>query len=153
MTPGDEKQGKRSEAPLTPGMLQTRNLEMTPPNDRVYSDSHEWHKLEGDTLTIGITSFAVDQLTDLTFVEMKPVGTAITAGDIVGEVESVKTTSDIYCFADGEVIEVNGALSDNPGIVNEDPYEKGWLVRLKVTDPTGLDGLMSAQTYAAEHAG
>lgn len=126
---------------------------MTPPNDRVYSESHEWHKLEGDTLTIGITSFAVDQLTDLTFVEMKPAGTAVSAGDIVGEVESVKTTSDVYCFAGGEVVEVNAALSENPGLVNEDPYEKGWLIRLKVTDPSGLDRLMNAQTYAAEHAG
>ena len=125
----------------------------TPPADRKYSQSHEWHKLEGDTLTIGISAFAVDQLTDLTFVEMKPAGTAISAGDMIGEVESVKTTSDIYCFVEGEVVEVNGDLAENPGLVNEDPYERGWMVKVKVSDPSGLENLMDAQTYAAEHAG
>lgn len=125
----------------------------TPPPDRKYAESHEWHKIEGDTLTIGISAFAVDQLTDLTFIEMKQPGTAVSAGEVIGEVESVKTTSDVYCFADGEVIEVNAELAENPGLVNEDPYEKGWLVRVKVADPSGLDGLLDAETYAAEHAG
>ena len=119
----------------------------TPPSDRKYSDSHEWHKLDGDVLTLGITSFAVDQLTDLTFVEMKPSGTEIGAGDAVGEVESVKTTSDIYCAVAGEVLESNEALNDNPGLVNEDPYGAGWLVKIRVTDASGLDSLMDADTY------
>ncbi|USN99142.1 MAG: glycine cleavage system protein GcvH [Phycisphaeraceae bacterium] len=123
----------------------------TPPADRKYAESHEWHKLDGDTLTIGISAFAVDQLTDLTFIEMKEPGTHLSPGDVAGEVESVKTTSDVYCFAEGDVIEANAALADNPGLVNEDPYEKGWLVKVKVTDPSGLDALMDADTYAAEH--
>ena len=125
----------------------------TPPADRKYSESHEWHKLDGDVLTLGITSFAVDQLTDLTFVEMKPAGTEIGAGDAVGEVESVKTTSDIYSGVAGEVLEVNAALDDNPGLVNEDPYGAGWLIKLKVSDAGGMDSLMDAETYTNEHAG
>ena len=125
----------------------------TPPDDRKYSESHEWHKLEGDVLTLGITSFAVDQLTDLTFVEMKPAGTEIAAGDGVGEVESVKTTSDIYCAVAGEVLESNSDLDGNPGLVNEDPYGKGWLVKIRVSDASGLDGLMDAGSYASAHGG
>jgi len=121
------------------------------PNDRVYTESHEWHKLEGKTLTIGLTQYAVDQLTDVTYVEMKPAGTEIGAGDAVGEVESVKTTSDVYSAVAGVVREVNPALADNPGLVNEDPYGGGWLVRLAVADTGALDGLMDARAYAAKH--
>lgn len=124
----------------------------TPPSDRKYSESHEWHKLDGDVLTLGITAFAVDQLTDLTFVEMKPAGTTIEAGETVGEVESVKTTSDIYSAVGGEVVEANGALEDNPGLVNEDPYGEGWLIKIRISDQAALDGLMDAETYVSEHA-
>ncbi len=122
------------------------------PSDRVYTESHEWHKLEGETLTIGLTRFAVDQLTDVTYVEMKAVGTEIGAGDSVGEVESVKTTSDVYSAASGTIAETNAALEENPGLINDDPYGAGWLVRLSVTDKSGLDVLMDAQAYAAQHA-
>jgi glycine cleavage system H protein len=126
---------------------------MASPTDRVYSESHEWHKLEGGTLTLGLTQFAVDALTDVTYVQMKPVGTKFKAGDIVGEVESVKTTSDIYCFADGEISEVNKALADDPGLLNSDPYGKGWLIKVKVTGKAGLDGLKNAAAYDAAHPG
>ena len=122
------------------------------PSDRKYSESHEWHKLEGDTLTLGITAFAADQLTDVTFAEMKPAGTQIAAGDGVGEAESVKTTSDIYCSVAGEITEVNSELEANPGLINDDPFEAGWLIRVKVSDASGLDGLMDAAAYDA-HAG
>src|ERR1043165_5597571 len=98
---------------------------MASPNDRQYSSSHEWHKVEGDTLTLGITRFAVDALTDVTYVEMKKPGTKLKAGDAVGEVESVKTTSDIYCAVAGEITEVNKALTDDPSLINSDPYGKG----------------------------
>lgn len=125
----------------------------TPPDDRKYSESHEWHKLDGDVLTLGITAFAVDQLTDLTFVEMKPAGTELAAGDAVGEVESVKTTSDIYSGVAGEVIEANTDLDANPGLVNEDPYGAGWLVKIKVSDASGMDSLMDSATYTSQHAG
>lgn len=123
-----------------------------PPTDRVYSESHEWHKLEGSMLTLGLTQFAVDQLTDVTYVEMKPVGHKFKAGDPVGEVESVKTTSDIYCAADGEVAEVNKAVVDDPSLINSDPYGKGWLIKIKVADPSGLKSLMDAANYGKQYA-
>jgi glycine cleavage system H protein len=124
---------------------------MASPTDRVYSASHEWHKLEGDIVTLGLTQFAVDQLTDVTYVEMKKPGFAFTAGGMVGEVESVKTTSDIYCFVDGEIIETNPALADNPGLLNSDPYGKGWLIKARVKSKDGLSRCMDAAKYDAAH--
>lgn len=124
---------------------------MASPADRKYSETHEWHKLEGDVLTLGITQHAVDQLTDITFVQMKPVGTKIAAGGAVGEVESVKTTSDIYCAAGGEIVEVNKSLGDDPAQINSDPYGKGWLLKLKVSDQGGLGKLMDAGAYDAKN--
>ncbi|MBS0188770.1 MAG: glycine cleavage system protein GcvH [Planctomycetes bacterium] len=124
---------------------------MASPADRTYSESHEWHKVEGDTLTLGISRFAVDALTDITYVQMKKVGTKFKAGDVVGEVESVKTTSDIYCFVGGEITEVNAALTDNPGLINEDPYGKGWLLKAKITDRAGLSKLVDASAYDKAH--
>lgn len=124
---------------------------MASPADRVYSETHEWHKLEGDTLTLGLSRFAVDALTDITFVGMKPKGTKVSPGGIVGEVESVKTTSDVYSAAGGEIIEVNAALTDDPSLVNSDPYGKGWLVKVRVSDKGGLSALMNAQKYDAAH--
>jgi glycine cleavage system H protein len=124
---------------------------MASPTDRVYSRTHEWHKLDGGTLTLGLTRFAVDSLTDLTYVQIKPPGTKFKAGDAIGEVESVKTTSDVYCACDGEILEINPALAAEPGLVNTDPYEKGWLARIKVTNTAGLDSCMKAAAYDAEH--
>ena len=123
----------------------------TPPADRVYSESHEWHKLEANTLTLGLTQFAVDQLTDVTFVEMKGAGTKFSPGDSIGEVESVKTTSDIYCAVPGEVVEVNKAVADDPSLINSDPYGKGWLVKIRVSDPAGLKNLMDAAAYSKQY--
>jgi glycine cleavage system H protein len=124
----------------------------TPPNDRVYSESHEWHKLEGETLTLGLTQFAVDQLTDVTYVEMKAAGFKFKPGDVIGEVESVKTTSDVYCSVAGEISEVNKALTTDPSLLNSDPYGKGWLVKIRVSDPAGLSGLLDAAAYGKQYA-
>jgi glycine cleavage system H protein len=124
---------------------------MANPADRVYSESHEWHKVEGDTLTLGLTQFAVDALTDVTYVEMKKAGTKFKAGEVIGEVESVKTTSDIYCGVSGEILETNAALSDDPGLLNKDPYGKGWLAKIKIADKAGLSKLMDAKTYDSKH--
>lgn len=121
------------------------------PSDRTYSQSHEWHKVDGDILTLGVTRFAVDALTDVTYVEMKKAGTKIKAGDTVGEVESVKTTSDIYSAAEGEIIEVNSALSDDPSLINTDPYGAGWLVKLRLTNKAGLEALSKADAYDAQY--
>jgi len=124
---------------------------MSSPDDRRYSETHEWHKLDGDTLTLGLTQFAVDELTDVTYVEMKPVGTTIEAGGEVGEVESVKATSDVYCAAPGEVIEVNEKLSEDPSLLNSDPMEDGWLCKIKVSDASALESLMDAAAYDNQH--
>ncbi|HMN42033.1 MAG TPA: glycine cleavage system protein GcvH [Phycisphaerales bacterium] len=124
---------------------------MAVPADRTYSESHEWHKVEGGTVTLGLTQFAVDQLTDVTFVEMKPVGFKFQAGTTIGEVESVKTTSDIYCAAGGEIAEVNTAVVADPSLINSDPYGKGWLVKVRVTDPAGLSKLMDAAAYGKQY--
>ncbi len=126
---------------------------MASPTDRVYSDSHEWHKVEGDTLTLGLSKFAVDQLTDVTYAEMKAPGFKFKAGESVGEVESVKATSDVYCACAGEVIEVNKAVKDDPSLLNTDAYAKGWLVKIKITDKSGLSNLMDSKTYDAKYAG
>jgi len=120
---------------------------MSSPSDRRYAESHEWHKLAGHVVTLGISKFAVNELTDVTYVEVKPVGTRISPGDTIGEVESVKATSEIYSAVGGEIVEINRALSDDPSILNRDPYEAGWLCRIKVTDTTPLDALMAQPTY------
>lgn len=117
------------------------------PTDRRYAESHEWHLPEGDLIVIGITQFAVDQLTDVTFAEMKPEGTTVDAGEEIGEVESVKTSSDIYSGVAGEIVEVNTALADDPSILNSDPFGEGWLVKLRPEDPSAIESLMDAATY------
>jgi glycine cleavage system H protein len=119
---------------------------MASPADNLYSATHEWHKVQGDTCTIGITRYAVDALTDVTYVNTKPVGTKVAAGGIIGEVESVKTTGDVYSAVAGEITEVNKGLADNPALLNTDPYAN-WLVKLKISDRSGLDKLISAEAY------
>lgn len=120
---------------------------MSSPGDCRYSESHEWFRLEGDIVTIGITQHAADELTDITYVEMAPTGSAIDAGGSLGEVESVKTTAEVISAVGGEVKEVNEALAADPSILNNDPYQAGWLVKITVTDSSPLDGLMDSATY------
>jgi glycine cleavage system H protein len=118
------------------------------PNDVKYAQSDEWLRVDGDTATLGISDYAQDALNDLTYTEfLKEVGESIDAGDAVAEVESVKATSEIYCPVAGEIIEVNTALEDDPELVNSDPYGEGWLVKIKVTDDSGLAELMDADAY------
>jgi glycine cleavage system H protein len=117
------------------------------PNDRRYLATHEWHKLDGDIVTIGLTQFAVDELTDITFVTFPKVGQAFTAGQRFGEIESVKATSDLYTGVGGSVTEINAELTANPGLVNTDPYGKGWLVRVKATKPDEINQLLEADAY------
>lgn len=125
---------------------------MATPADRVYAESHEWHKVEGDVITLGLTQFAVDQLTDVTYVEMREAGHSFDAGDPIGEVESVKTTSDVYPAVAGEIIEVNPAVVADPSLLNSDPYGRGWLVKIKVTDAAGLKKCVDAAAYDAKNA-
>jgi glycine cleavage system H protein len=123
---------------------------MASPEDRRYLESHEWHKVDGDLITIGISQFAVDELTDITFLEIT-AGGQISAGDPIGEVESVKATSDLYTGISGEVVEINSELADHPELINEDPYHNGWMLKIKPSDPAELDVLLSAADYDAKH--
>lgn len=120
---------------------------MSVPTDRKYLKSHEWHKLEGDVVTIGITQFAADELTDVTYVSLPKVGTKFAANDRFGEIESVKATSDLYTGVSGEVIEVNSGLNNDPATVNTDPFEAGWMIKLRTTSPSDLDALLDADAY------
>ena len=122
----------------------------SPANCR-YTESHEWHRTEGDTVVLGITQFAVNNLTDVTYVNMKPAGTKLKAGDAVGEVESVKATSDVYSAVGGEIVAVNAALNDDPSLVNTDPYGKGWLVKIKAADTSPLNALMDGKAYDGKY--
>jgi glycine cleavage system H protein len=120
---------------------------MSVPTDRRYLASHEWHKLEGDICTIGITKFAADELTDITFVSLPKVGAAVTAGKPFGEVESVKATSDLYAGVSGTVTEVNTKLNDSPELVNNDSFDGGWMIKVKVSDAAQHAALLSAGDY------
>lgn len=120
------------------------------PAELKYAASHEWARLEGDVVTVGITDHAQDALGDLVYVELPDVGKQVTAGDEAGVVESVKAASDIYAPVSGEIIEVNEALVDAPEIVNSEPYSGGWLYRIRISDAAELDRLLDADTYAAQ---
>ena len=112
-----------------------------------YSEEHEWVAVDGTTATIGITDFAQDELGDIVFVELPAVGATLQRSKPLGVVESVKAVSDVYAPIGGTVTEVNGALADHPEVINEDPYGKGWMVRVRLADPSEVDGLMTAQQY------
>jgi glycine cleavage system H protein len=116
---------------------------MDVPDDRRYTAEHEWID-GGDPAAVGITAHAARQLGDVVFVALPEVGRVLAAGEAFGEIESTKSVSDLYAPADGEVVEVNGALADDPGLVNADPYGAGWLVRIRVTAPGGT---MDAAAY------
>jgi glycine cleavage system H protein len=121
---------------------------MPAPTDRRYLETHEWHKPEGDgTVAIGITQFAADELTDITFVQLPKVGTKLTANKPFGEIESVKATSDLYSGISGEVVAVNGDLTTKPGLVNTDPYAGGWMIKIKPSDPGEVNKLLSSEDY------
>lgn len=120
------------------------------PAELKYAASHEWARLEGDIVTVGITDHAQDALGDLVYVELPTVGDQISAGDEAGVVESVKAASDIYAPVSGEIVEVNEALADAPETVNSEPYAGGWLYKIKASDVSELDKLLSAAEYEAQ---
>ena len=112
-----------------------------------YAKTHEWTKIDGDICTVGLTKFAVDQLTDIIYIELPDVGDPAIAGDSFGEIESVKSVNDLYAPVNGDIIEVNDKLISDPSIVSKDPYEKGWLIKVKVGKNPKLDNLMSLEEY------
>jgi glycine cleavage system H protein len=122
------------------------------PTDRRYTSEHEWVKLEGDVAVVGITDFAQDQLGDVVYVELPKVGDRVEAMKPFGVIESVKTASDLFAPVTGTVEEVNAEVADKPELVNDAPYEGGWLIKVKPDSPSDIDNLLTAEQYADEIA-
>jgi glycine cleavage system H protein len=120
---------------------------MSTPKELRYSEEHEWVKVEGEKVRIGITDFAQSELGDIVFVELPEVGDEITANEPFGSVESVKTVSELYAPVSGKVVEVNTELDDSPEFVNESPYEKAWMVTVELSDTSEVDKLMTPEQY------
>ena len=125
---------------------------MSYPDDLRYSKEHEWVRADGDTATIGITSFAADELGDIVFVELPDVGTTLSQFGTFGVVESVKAVSDLYAPISGDVVEVNDALREAPELLNSDPFGEGWIAKVALSDSSEVDSLLDAEAYAAETA-
>jgi glycine cleavage system H protein len=126
---------------------------MNYPSDLMYTKEHEWIKIEGDQATIGITDFAQSELGELVYVEVETVGETIAKDEVFGTVEAVKTTSDLFMPVSGEILEFNSKLDesdgDNPGLINEDPYGDGWIVKIRITDASELGDLLDVAAYTA----
>jgi len=120
---------------------------MSNPENLKYTKDHEWIRLEGDVAFIGITDYAQSELGEIIFVEVETIGETLQEGEVFGTVEAVKTVSEMFLPVDGEVIEFNEALTDQPELVNEDPYGKGWIVKIAVSNASQIDGLLSADEY------
>lgn len=123
---------------------------MSIPADRKFTEHDEWVLVEGDTVTVGLTDFAQDALGDLVYIELPEEGDEVEAGASMCEVESVKAVAEVYAPVSGEVMEVNEDLDGSEGTVNSDPYGAGWLVKIKMSDPSQLDALMDAAAYEAK---
>ncbi len=122
---------------------------MSNPSNLKYTKEHEWLKDNGDgTATIGITEFAQGELGDIVFVELEESGFEFSQDDVFGTVEAVKTVSELFAPVDGEVVEINEALEDNPELVNDDPFGEGWMIKIKITDASQLESLLSSDDYA-----
>ena len=120
------------------------------PDDLLYHPEHDWAKIDGDTAVFGITWFAQDSLGEVVFYDPPKVGAQVTKDEPYTEIESVKAVSDVFAPLSGEVVEVNGALSGSPETINEDPYGEGWLVKVKLSDPSETSSLMSSADYQKE---
>jgi len=120
------------------------------PEDLLYHAEHDWAKIDGDVATFGVTWFAQDSLGDVVFFDPPEVGAQVTAGEGYAEVESVKAVSDVIAPLSGEIVEVNEALKDTPEQINDDPYGAGWMVKVKLSDPSQTETLMSAAEYTAQ---
>ena len=122
---------------------------MNIPADLKYTKDHEWVKIEGDVATVGITDFAQGELGDIVYVEVETVDETLDAEEVFGTVEAVKTVSDLFLPLSGEIIEFNESLEDEPEVVNTDPYGEGWMIKVKLSDASEVDTLMSAEDYKA----
>jgi glycine cleavage system H protein len=122
-------------------------------SDLKYTQEHEWIRLEGDVGTIGISNFAQEQLGDVVFVDLPEIGKTVAKGDEACVVESVKAASEVYAPVSGEIVEVNNALTDQPDLVNADSAGKGWFIKIRLSDPSELDGMMDEAAYTAFASG
>ncbi|MGD9898632.1 MAG: glycine cleavage system protein GcvH [Calditrichaceae bacterium] len=125
---------------------------MSIPGELKYTKDHEWTKTDGDIVVVGITDYAQGELGDVVFVELPEVGDKVNMGDSFGTIEAVKAVADLFSPVSGEIVEINGALEDEPETVNKDPYGEGWMVKIKISDISELKNLMDAAAYA-EHIG
>jgi glycine cleavage system H protein len=121
---------------------------MNIPSELRYTKDHEWVKRDGDEITIGITDFAQSELGDIVFIEIETEGEELDAEEVFGTVEAVKTVSDLFMPVSGEIVAVNEDLADAPDDVNSDPYGKGWMIKVKMSDPSQFEELLSAEAYA-----
>jgi glycine cleavage system H protein len=119
------------------------------PKDLKYDKEHEWVRVDGDLAVVGITHFAQDQLGEVVYVDLPSEGDTVNAGETFGEIESVKSVSELFSPVSGEIVEINDVLTDSPEIVNEDPYGEGWMIRVKMADDADVEALMSADEYEA----
>ena len=122
---------------------------MNIPSELKYTKEHEWVRLEGDVAVVGITDFAQGELGDIVFVEVETVDETLDADEVFGTVEAVKTVSDLFLPVAGEIVEFNEAVEDDPALVNNDPYGEGWLIKVKVSNPADVDGLLDGEAYKA----
>jgi glycine cleavage system H protein len=122
---------------------------MNIPENLLYTKDHEWLRTEGETGYVGITDFAQGELGDVVFVEIETVGETLKREEVFGTIEAVKTVSDLFMPVGGEVLEVNPALEESPDVVNKDPYGKGWMIRIKITDPAESGKLLTPEKYQA----
>ena len=122
---------------------------MNIPGGLLYTKDHEWLRIEGDKGYVGITDFAQGELGDVVFVEIETLGETLSQGDVFGTIEAVKTVSDMFMPVAGEILEVNPALEESPEVVNKDPYGKGWMIKIRITDPAGTKKLLAPDQYKA----
>lgn len=122
---------------------------MNVPDNLKYTVEHEWVRVEGDEAVIGVTEFAQGELGDVVFLEIETEGESLSKGETFGTIEAVKTVSDLYMPVDGEIVEVNPALEDSPELVNSEPFEGGWMIRVKLSNPSQLEDLIPAEQYSA----
>ena len=122
---------------------------MNVPENLLYTKDHEWIRIEGDTGYIGITDFAQGELGDVVFIEIETLGETLDKEEVFGTIEAVKTVSDMFMPVGGEILEVNPALEESPDIVNKDPYGKGWMIKIRLTDPSEAKSLMKSEDYKA----
>jgi glycine cleavage system H protein len=126
-----------------------KNKTMSFPTNLRYTKDHEWIKLEGNTATIGITDFAQSELGDIVYVDITTVGKTLTAEEVFGTVEAVKTVSDLFLPVAGTIVELNSVLEKEPELVNNDPYGAGWMIKMTVSDPSAVQALLDAEAYQA----